>query len=641
MIRFLISSILFVATGAAKAQKPDDLAMQTIPAGLQMHAHAVVRYEDVTLEIESPERMTERHSKIVSILDQQGLKQARFFVPYDRFSTVDDLRMEIYDAVGKSIKTYKQKDFKDRPFYLDDVEMAMEYRYLSLDMIPLAPPFTLEFKWTIVRRGILDYPNITPQDDYFIAVENARYEVQLPKNMALRYKCLRSSEPQLEHGTRTTSYVWHFHNLAAVPDEPFNLPIDAQTPAVQLSPSQFALQGYAGSFDSWDALANWNQQLLDALPPLDPKTAAEIREMTDPLPQRERIRAIYRFVQNSTRYISIQLGIGGWQPFDPNFVHTKRYGDCKALSWYTRALLKAAGIDAWYTLIYRGNAPAILDPAFPDHVFNHVVLAVPTSKGDTIWLECTSQTDPFGYVGPDISNRKALMIREGKGFIVQMPMFGNSENIMLDSVWVDATEDLKTARVHWNAYYTSPALNYYDGFLDACQADAQKQKKWIEDAFTLKGRQLVTYALHLDTMFDAPPKGRAEIHATSTQLFNLTAKRFLLQPNFFRPWTYSPLTDNSARVSQVSRRSSYTHIADFSMAIPAGWALESSPSPLDESTPFGTYKRVLQFENGQLHFRRSIALNAGVFPADQYTELIRFFQNLKKWDEERVVFTRK
>lgn len=635
-----LSCLLLLAfTRALFAQNAGELAVENIPAPLRAGAHVVVRLDECRLDISAAGRMKEQRRRIVTILDKKGLDYARFSLSYDQFRSIDEIRAECFDADGKAVKTFKRKEFIDRPIHLDNVEIARKSRYLSLDLSNLPPPFTLEYTWTVEHQGILDYPDLCPRPDFYLSVEKALYEISAAKGLDLRYHSGNGPAPQIRQNAGATVYSWRFERLPALPDEPYNLPAAAQSPFVGLTPGQFDMEGYRGSYDSWDGFARWNQQLLDALPALQPEVAAQIQKTFGHLPERERIKAIYQMVQNSTRYISIQLGIGGWQPFDPNFVHQKKYGDCKALSWYARSLLQAAGIRAFYTLIYRGDTAPGLDPAFPDYAFNHVILTIPDVGGDTLWLECTSQTDPLGYVGPDISNRKALVIDEGRGTLIQMPVFTTPDRVLTDSVCLTVAADMKTTDVRWTTTYSSPAINYYDGFLDAFHADAQAQKSWVEQNFNFKGRQLKSFTLHLDTLSGSLPTGRVELEAASTQLLNQTTNRLYFQPNFSRPWANTLLVD-SIRVSPVLRENGYTYVLDFSMPVPAGWKPESLPQTTEIVSPFGAYRRNVHFSGEQLHYRRSIAMNPGIFPPEQYSELVAFFLKLKKLDEERAVFTR-
>ena len=130
----------------------------------------------------------------------------------------------------------------------------------------------------------------------------------------------------------------------------------------------------------------------------------------------------YEYVQSKTRYVSIQEGIGGLQPFPASIVDKYGYGDCKALSNYTVALLQEVGVKSFYTKIRAGEGEPDLLLDFPAQQTNHVVVAIPNDK-DTIWLECTSQTNPFGYTGSFTGDRYALMITEEGGKIARTPSF--------------------------------------------------------------------------------------------------------------------------------------------------------------------------------------------------------------------------
>lgn len=75
------------------------------------------------------------------------------------------------------------------------------------------------------------------------------------------------------------------------------------------------------------------------------------------------------------------------------------------------ALLKEAGIRSVYTVIGSGNDNDYLMVDLPSSQFNHAILFVPQGK-DTVWLECTSQTNGAGYLGGNTGNRYALAVDE-------------------------------------------------------------------------------------------------------------------------------------------------------------------------------------------------------------------------------------
>ncbi|MFN0014166.1 MAG: transglutaminase-like domain-containing protein [Saprospiraceae bacterium] len=621
--------------GVIRAQSPAVAPIAAIPDSLTTNANAVVREHDLTVKINSPSSLEILRRVTVSVLDNRTTDWTEIYLPYGGFLDLQYLSCQVLDAEGVVRKRFTRKDFQDRA-YFDDATIADDTRYLYLDLSAEGRPFTYVLDYSMSSETALLCPNFFPQAEFNTSVELAKCVVQIPEALSLNYRCERAPEPAMSTKKGYKSYKWVFENLPAIPDEPLNLPLSQQAPIIYISPREFQTKEFSGSLESWNGLAKWNHQMVSALPELTLATKQEIQHLTAGRTEVEKIRAVYSFVQNNTRYVSIQLGIGGWKPFDPNRVHTKKFGDCKALSWYTKVLLDAAGIPAHYTLVSAGDEPRNLIPDFPSNTFNHAILTVPTTGGDTLHLECTSQIHPFGYMGTFTGNRKALMIAGEEGRIIDLSAPDTQDNVKHDSVRVRLQDPQSPAQIEWKRTLRGLAIEDDNFLWLSFETDPQKHKKWIDEHLSIKGGQVTKFD------WEAPltePQGSVSIVTSSTQLLNITAKRMYLQSNFFQPWT-TILPVDSARVSPIFQRFGHTWIADLVLDIPAKWKSESLPSSAEEVSAFGRYSRTVTYSSGQFVLRRSITLDAGIFPKEMYNQLADFYKKMKKMDNERVVFVR-
>ena len=88
---------------------------------------------------------------------------------------------------------------------------------------------------------------------------------------------------------------------------------------------------------------------------LTPEVKSEIRALTaNATSDTEKVHIVYDYLQKNTRYVSVQLGIGGWQPFDAEYVYENKYGDCKALTWFMKSMLETIGIKSYPALVSAG-----------------------------------------------------------------------------------------------------------------------------------------------------------------------------------------------------------------------------------------------------------------------------------------------
>ena len=144
-------------------------------------------------------------------------------------------------------------------------------------------------------------------------------------------------------------------------------------------------------------------------------------------------------MQENKRYVSVQLGIGGWQPFTAEYVEERGYGDCKALSNYMKAMLQEIGVESYPVIVYAGeHHPYEVEDDFVDPAFNHAILYVP---GEDMWLECTSQINPPGYLGEFTNDRKVLLITPQGGQLARTPKLSTAENNANEQLTVQLAAD--------------------------------------------------------------------------------------------------------------------------------------------------------------------------------------------------------
>ena len=94
--------------------------------------------------------------------------------------------------------------------------------------------------------------------------------------------------------------------------------------------------------DNWQTYGAWQYQLLNGRDQIPPTLKEELQKADSQNCNThliEKIAAVYQYLASTTRYVSIQLGIGGLQPIAAADVHRTGFGDCKGLSNYMRAML--------------------------------------------------------------------------------------------------------------------------------------------------------------------------------------------------------------------------------------------------------------------------------------------------------------
>lgn len=611
--------------------------VQDIPEALTRNVDVVVRENIRTFRINARDKATYHVHKVITILNDQGKSYATEVVGYDKLTKIKDFKGNVYDRSGDLIKRLKSTEIYDQSAF-DGATLYSDNRLKAANLSQGQYPYTVEFEYDIEFKYLFQIPAFQLLSDEKMSVQRAIYTIEYPPALKPKFKLVNiDQQPAIKTTDEgTNSMEWNFENISPMSEEPYGPPAESFYPQILAAPSEFEYDDYVGSMNSWDEFGEWVASLNEGRDQLPEATRQKLNALTSALTTtEEKTKAVYQYLQGKTRYVGIQLGIGGFQPFEASVVDETGYGDCKALSNYMVSMLKAIGIKSYYALIHAGPDAPDMKTDFVCSQFNHAVVAVPNG-GDTLWLECTSQTNPFGYAGRFTGGRKALLILESGAKIANTPVYSAAQN--LQSRTADVIVDLSgnaRARVR-TAYH---GLQFENDHLNTIVNDQyDDQKKWV-----LHNTQLPSFDLqsfNVESSKDKLPTAIVNLELSLNRFANVSGKRIFLTPNLLNRNTYVP-EPVEHRKTNVVKRFAYTDVDTIHYRLPEQIYPEFLPKDVSITSRFGEYYATFKVENGSLTYTREIKMNKGTFPPESYQELIDFYRNISKADNIKMVFVNK
>ena len=302
----------------------------------------------------------EKESLTITILNRKGLEAAHFFCGCDMFRSLQKFSGEIINADGQSVRKIKKSELQKSEYSsslsTDDYFYFYECNYPSL-------PFTVKYEWEVkCNNGLIGYPPFIPLADFNQGVEKATYRIELPAGQGCRYRELNTQGKGIQVKESTGANGQQVikataSKLSPIIKEPFGPDFTELFPRVYFAPSALKYDKSEGDMSNWQKYGEWQYRLLDGRDLLTEPFRAKLHELTAHCTtDRDKVKAIYDYLAKTTRYVSIQLGIGGLQPIAAADVCRTGFGDCKGLSNYTRAMLKELGIASTYTVISHQRA---------------------------------------------------------------------------------------------------------------------------------------------------------------------------------------------------------------------------------------------------------------------------------------------
>lgn len=590
----------------------------SLSKGLPSQSSAEILEFRTRIVVERNRLVTDR-SFIIQINGPASEWIAEISLPFKEGDKLDIMDAAILDKNGIVVRTLR----KDEIQVVSDISAGIFYsdtysKNFSLHWNDY--PYIIRYSY---RHSVSNFIYIAYWYPYLyggVPVRKALLDIEIPAEYKVSVRKRGNLNEFLDIQNNTQVLKFEAENLPFLENEYLSLPLNEIMPRVVVFPDEFKYE-LKGKLDSWASLGTWFDNLNAGLDVITPEEAKKVDKMISGITdKREIIRRLYHYLQDNTHYVNVAIETGGLKPYPASYVCTNKYGDCKALTIYMKALLSHAGIKSFYTLVNAGQNATRVDENMPGQWFNHVILCVPIGN-DSIWLENTSAFTPFGYIGSFTQDRLSLVVNDDSSKLVRTPELTPDEineiskyEIVLNEQGAGRARITKRLRG-----------NNFDSFVELKNAQsASYMQKKITELIPLSNYELIDWAFSPherdDTWLDLTcnVKVRNQIRTLGKSL--ALKPVYVVLPELENPdKRISALRINCPVVWTDSVLYSVSFIHHFAIDLPDDVVIESK---------YGKYISTTLENEGIIHFFRQISIQKGEYDVKEYKEFYSFYSSI-------------
>lgn len=624
-MKYTLSVLLLLLFGQFGSANNPSYAIHNIPDSLLKSANTVIRFAHKQYFVKDLGKASEKIKTVVTILNDKS-NADDLQVYYDQFTKVGKIKARLYDADGKKIRDIRKEEIKDYAAF-DGFSIYNDLRLKHVDFTYGSYPYTIEYEYDLMHNGLQSYAAWSPQS-YKTSIEKSIFELTLPASMDFRYKAFNiDPTPQISTKDGQKKHSWQLLQQSVIAREP-NAPDTYQPlPVLYTLPNDFEVDGHRGNMESWESFGRFMYKLNHNRDNLSPAMVQKVKSLTvNAATNQEKIAILYQYLQENMRYVSVQLGIGGWQTFDAAYVEQNKYGDCKALTNFMKGMLKTVGIKAYASLITAGDQSIDIDQNFTSPYFNHVILNVPV---ENIWLECTSTHNPINYLGANTENRPTLLITEKGGILTKTPAI--TSNLQTGKTQIELAGN-GAATITCKTELTGKLHEVYRYLIH--NYSQEDQEKWFRKNSDFSTFDIEKLDLTVDELL---PTADCNYTIKVNRYASKAGKRLFVPLNLVNKMGRS-LPKDEDRQQPIEFELGYEDSDEIIFKLPPNYKVESLPKSIETiDTPYGSYSVEITKKADSIIYKRQLKMNAITVPAKEYNDLRNFYKKIAKLDQAKLV----
>lgn len=601
-----------------------------------------VLLDSMSVNVLDADAYTLVHYRKFVINDPNMGSHANIEISMDKCKELTALDYQMSDLQGRPLRKVRWKDLK-RVEYSSD--LATDAYLLTEEVTPPTYPVVIESCTKITRRrNILAYPAFSPISDYDMEVEHASYQIRWPeKRVDLRYNLqnMQGVKPEVTHAGSNATLRLAIDHLAPIPGHRYLPSLEEFVPYALFAPSHVSYYGTEADLSTWQGMGQWMDGLAADRQFINEELRQRLAQITkDCSTELERVTAIYSHLAEHTRYVSIQLGIGGYQPALAMEVYQAGFGDCKGLSNYMHSLLKEVGIES--RLIVIGTHKEKLLEAFPSSSqLNHMVLEVfvhpdgHPDQTDTLWVECTNPKLPLGFLHPHIAGHQALALAGEQSGIVTLPHYVDSLNQTNIQVQITLDDDA-SARIEMAE---SCKNSRYADCLELLQDTKPHQASRLKAQYLPPQAEVLVAEVADRSTPGVEPRADIQLSAQCAKFGNKMGKRLFL-PLAPLHGTFSPYAEVGGNPYSLRIRSGYRHREEVTYILPEGYVIEHQPADVVLEEDFGSFSLKSTVEEGRLVVSLVMTMKSGTYPNPLRQRFSDMQKEIAKAYRAKIVLTK-
>lgn len=453
-------------------------------------------------------------------------------------------------------------------------------------------------------------------------IARSEYVLITPKSRTFYFNKPKIPGLQQKVEEKGDTRVWHFVARDVTPLEP-----EPGMPPL----SELLGHVHVSTYKSWDEMGRWYWGLVKDQFIADDEVRRRAAEITKGLTdEKAKVRAIYDFVVQKTRYVALEFGIHGYKPYRCAQIFARGFGDCKDKATLIVTMLKELGIPATIVILRTGlkgdfeTEPASLAP------FDHAIAYVPSLDW---YLDGTAEFTGSGELPAMDRGALALQINEGKPKLVHLPQPKASESVTSKRVEAVVNAD-GSAQIDWRV--TVSGVNAPSWRQRYHAKSTQKQRVQEDLANELPGLEVATVTANdlddIERDVEIHAKAKAPSYARKdgeTRTVAVGAREHMVR-------SYAPL---SSRRTDVRIPALVTNENETIVKLPQGAKIIGAPHAAEGTSPFGSFKVEADVSGTTVRVKTTVAITKSRIAASKYAAFRAFCEQVDRALGQTLTYT--